>query len=337
MALEVLRNVDTKRESWDMDSVMNYHATAIQLTETAIKQNLSSDIPTITQVAEHLVMSGGKRLRPLLVILAAELCGYQGPRTATFGTVLEYIHTATLLHDDVIDHAQLRRGHPSCNSIWDNKTSVLVGDFLYCRASSLIAQDGDIRVLAAITDATTRTTEGEILEVVKSRDLTLTQEEYFKIVEFKTAVLMSCASEVGAIISGVDKKYQEALRLYGLHLGINFQLADDALDYTSEEQYFGKANGVDLKEGKITLPIILALARCNEKERKIIKEGLLNYKQDHFKQVLAILHHYRAIQDTLQLASERSQLAKEQLHVFKDSLVKQQLMSLCDYVVMRNK
>ena len=333
----VLHLVKENLDPYDFDKVLNAYAPAMEACERAIKENLFSDVPMVTQVAEHLVMSGGKRLRPLLVVLAADLCGYQGLRTATFGTVLEYIHTATLLHDDVIDHAQLRRGRSSCNAIWDNKSSVLVGDFLYCRASSLIAQDGDIQVLAAITHATTYTTEGEILEVLKSRDLSLTQEEYFKIIEFKTAILMSCATEVGAIIGRASRKEQEALRQFGLNLGISFQVADDALDYNSEESEFGKANGVDLKEGKLTLPVLLALKRCDDKERKVIKSGLMSNRDGHFAKVLEILNKYGALQETLQLAQTRAELAKAQLAVFPDSKPKEMLMALTDYVVARNK
>ena len=199
--------------------------------EVEIQKNLQSHVPSVTQIAGHIVMSGGKRLRPMLCLLAAQTLGYEGPRVLTLATAIEFIHTATLLHDDVIDNAQLRRGRPSCNAIWDNKMSVLVGDFLYCQASSLIARDGDLKVLRSITDATTNTTEGEVLEITKSRDLQLGEVEYFKIIEFKTGMLMSCSTQVGAIVAKATLEQEKALTDYGMHLGIAFQLADDVLDY----------------------------------------------------------------------------------------------------------
>lgn len=325
----------TPEQNLNIDQLIADYSLALQDVEACIKKNLASAVPTITQVAEHIVMSGGKRLRPLLVILAAEMCQYRGPRAAIFGTVLEYIHTATLLHDDVIDHADLRRGKPSANRVWDNKTSVLVGDFLYCRASDLIAQDGDIKVLSSITQATLNTTEGETLEVYKSRDLHLTREEYFKIVEFKTGVLMSCAMEVGAIIAGASEEKKQALKEYGLHLGISFQLADDALDYNSEEAEFGKANGIDLKEGKVTLPILLTLEQCNAKEKEQIELGLTQASFRDFDLIFNILKKYNSLEKTLSMAMEQIQKAKSKLDLFDDSQAKRTLLALADFVVSR--
>jgi len=305
--------------------------------EREIQDNLNSQVPTVTQVARHIVMSGGKRLRPILCILAGKTLGHSGKRLIAMGTAIEFIHTATLLHDDVIDNAQLRRGRPSCNAIWDNKTSVLVGDFLYCQASSLIAQDGDLRVLKCITDATANTTEGEVLEITKSRDLKLGEAEYFKIIEFKTAVLMSCATQVGAIIAGANAEYENALRDYGMHLGIAFQLADDVLDYVSVEAEFGKEKGVDLKEGKVTLPLLYALERCTAAEREIIREGTISARRDSFLAVLEVLKKYGAIDYTLKLAAERTHQACDALKVLPDSPAKKALLRLTDYVVERRK
>jgi len=305
--------------------------------EAEIQKNLLSQVPTVTQVARHIVMSGGKRLRPILCILAAKTLGPSSPRIIAMGTAIEFIHTATLLHDDVIDNAQLRRGRPSCNAIWDNKTSVLVGDFLYCQASSMIAQDGDLKVLKCITDATANTTEGEVLEITKSRDLQLGESEYFKIIEFKTGVLMSCATQVGAILAGASAGAESALRDYGMHLGIAFQLADDVLDYVSVEAEFGKEKGVDLKEGKVTLPLLYALERCTSQEREIIQEGTISARRDIFLSVLEVLKKYNAIDYTLKLAAERTQRACEALAVLPDSPAKKALLRLTDYVVERRK
>ncbi len=309
----------------------------LALVEIEIQKNLRSHVPTVTQIAEHIVMSGGKRLRPILCILAAQALGYTGPRVLTLATAIEYIHTATLLHDDVIDNAQLRRGRPSCNAIWDNKMSVLVGDFLYCQASSLIARDGDLKVLRSITDATTNTTEGEVLEITKSRDLKLGEPEYFKIIEFKTGVLMSCSTQVGAIIAQASPEQERALADYGMHLGIAFQLADDVLDYVSVEEEFGKEKGVDLKEGKITLPLLYALERCTPAERNIIYDGTISARRDIFLKVLEVLKKYGAIDYALGLAAERSKAARDSLGVLPESPAKTALLQLSDYVIQRRK
>ena len=307
------------------------------LVELEIQRNLQSHVPSVTQIAGHIVMSGGKRLRPILCLLAAQACGYEGSRVLSLATAIEYIHTATLLHDDVIDNAQLRRGRPSCNSIWDNKMSVLVGDFLYCQASSLIAKDGDLKVLRSITDATTTTTEGEVLEITKSRDLRLGEAEYFKIVEFKTGMLMACSTQVGAIIAKAEPPIEQALADYGMHLGIAFQLADDVLDYVSVEAEFGKEKGVDLKEGKITLPLLYALDRCNEAEREIIRDATISARRDIFLKVLEILKKYGALDYALGLASDRKEAAKASLASLSDSPAKRGLLRLADYVIERKK
>ncbi|HCU26133.1 MAG TPA: octaprenyl diphosphate synthase [Deltaproteobacteria bacterium] len=305
--------------------------------EEEIQKNLRSEVPSVTQIAQHIVMSGGKRLRPILLLLAARALNYRGPRVIRLGTAVEFIHTATLLHDDVIDNAQLRRGRPSCNAIWDNKMSVLVGDFLYCQASSLIAHDGDLQVLRAITDATTNTTEGEVLEITKSRDLNLGEAEYFKIVEFKTGMLMACATKVGAIIAKAGAPQEKAMADYGMHLGIAFQLADDVLDYTSVEAEFGKEKGVDLKEGKITLPLLHALERCTPAEREIIREGTISARRDIFLKVLEVLKKYGAIDYVLGLAAEHSARARAALENLPPSEAKSALGTLVDYVIQRRK
>lgn len=307
------------------------------LVEVEIQRNLQSHVPSVTQIAGHIVMSGGKRLRPILCLLAAQACGYEGPRVLSLATAIEYIHTATLLHDDVIDNAQLRRGRPSCNSIWDNKMSVLVGDFLYCQASSLIAKDGDLKVLRSITDATTTTTEGEVLEITKSRDLRLGEAEYFKIVEFKTGMLMACSTQVGAIIAKAEAPVEQALADYGMHLGIAFQLADDVLDYVSVESEFGKEKGVDLKEGKITLPLLYALERCSGEDREIIRDATISARRDIFLKVLDILKKHGALDYALKLAGERKEAAKASLKVLPESSAKKALLRLADYVIERKK
>jgi len=305
--------------------------------EAIIEKRLQSQVPSVTQIAKHIVLSGGKRIRPLLLLLSARALGYADPRILHMAAALEFIHTATLLHDDVIDNAQLRRGRPSCNSIWDNKMSVLVGDFLYCQVSSMIAEDGDLRVLKCVTDATASTTEGEVFEVTKSRDLQLNESEYFKIIEFKTGMLMSCATQVGAILAQAPAAIEAALREFGMNLGIAFQLADDVLDYTSVEAEFGKEKGVDLKEGKITLPLLHALAHCQPAEREIIREGTLSAGRENFLQVLEVLKKYGALKYTMGLARERVQSAQSFLQALPESPYKDALFKITEYVTQRRK
>ena len=305
--------------------------------EVEIEQRLQSQVPSVTQIAQHIVMSGGKRIRPILLLLAAKALNYDGPRSTFMGAAVEFIHTATLLHDDVIDNAQLRRGRPSCNSIWDNKMSVLVGDFLYCQVSSMIAEDGDLRVLKCVTDATANTTEGEVLEVTKSRYLQLTESEYYKIIEFKTGMLMSCATQVGAILAGADPKVENSLRDFGMNLGIAFQLADDVLDYVSVEAEFGKEKGVDLKEGKITLPLLHAMQRCEKKETSIIREATISATQDIFFQVLDVLKKYGSLEYTMELANQRVVKTQELLEPLPDSKYKDALLKITEYVTQRRK
>ncbi|MCB1214233.1 MAG: polyprenyl synthetase family protein [Deltaproteobacteria bacterium] len=309
----------------------------LEQVEKEITRRLQSQVPAVTQVAQHLVASGGKRLRPILLLLVARALDYHGSRAIPMAAAVEFVHTATLLHDDVIDHAQLRRGRPSCNALWDNKMSVLVGDFLYCQVSTIIAEDGDLNILKCITDATTQTTEGEVLEITKSRDLRVREAEYFKIIEFKTGMLMSAATEMGAILAQADPKVQASMRQFGMDLGMAFQLADDVLDYTSVEEEFGKAKGVDLKEGKLTLPLLVALDRCEAKEAETIRQGILNASSELFKEVLKILKKYQAIEHSLEWAEKKLSSAREQLACLPDGEYREALETFTYYVTQRRK
>jgi octaprenyl-diphosphate synthase len=320
-----------------LDEVAELLQEELKQVEIEIQHRLKSQVPSVTQIARHIVGSGGKRIRPILCILAAKALGASGPRVIQMASALEFVHTATLLHDDVIDHAQLRRGRPSCNSIWDNKMSVLVGDFLYCQVSSLMAEDGDLRILKCITDATANTTEGEVLEVTKSRDLQLDESEYFKIIEFKTAMLMSCATQVGAILAKAPAPVETALRDFGKTLGVAFQLADDVLDYISVEEEFGKEKGLDLKEGKVTLPLLYALNHCRENERDIIREGTLSMGPEIFFQVLELLKKYGALDYTLKLAEANVQRSQSLLKALPETPYKEALLKITHYVTQRKK
>lgn len=300
---------------------------------------LSSEVPFVQSVAEYVLKTGGKRLRPILTLVAARLSGFKGMEAHKMGACIEFIHTASLLHDDVIDNARIRRGRESANARWGNHVSVLVGDFLYCRGSQLLTTQGDLRILKVVTDAITATTEGEVLEITKNLDLSTSTDDYLNIIRAKTAVLMAAACQIGAILGKVPEEFEVALRLYGANLGMAFQLADDVLDYTSCEEVFGKANGIDLKEGKLTLPLIVALKHADETETWAIKTAVMGDKleKDTFVKVHGIIHKYAGFESTYEMARGYVGKAKESLSPFRSSIEKDILLSIADYVITRDR
>lgn len=306
--------------------------------EEMIRQNLSSSVPFVTHVAEYVAAHGGKRLRPALTLFASRLAGATDRKPLQCAAAMELFHTATLMHDDVIDSAGLRRGRPSANSRWGNQVAVLVGDFFYCQASDLLVGTGHLKIIDLITQVMRTTTEGEILEVAHSNDLSLTREDYLKTVEGKTAALMSACCEVGGILGNVSEEFTAAFKNYGLSLGIAFQLADDALDYDANQQQLGKNKGTDLKEGKLTLPLIVALREAHEEERRLIKDALIAEKleENRFKEIFSIIKKYDGLKATRHLALEFVERSKKSLEIFKPSIEKEALLSLADYVVDRS-
>ena len=242
-----------------------------------IVERMQSQVALIPQLAAHLVAAGGKRLRPLLTLAAAKLCGYQGERHVSLAACVEFIHTATLLHDDVVDESALRRGQASANALFGNKASVLVGDFLFARAFQLMVADGSLEVLRILSTAAATIAEGEVLQLMTQNDTATTEDQYLAVIEGKTAALFAAATEVGAVIADRPKAEQVALFDYGGALGIAFQLVDDALDYAADQEALGKTVGDDFREGKITLPVLLAFARGSEEERgfwrRVLEEG----------------------------------------------------------------
>ncbi len=298
-----------------------------------------SPVEMVTQVASHIIHSGGKRLRPTLCLLAARLFGYQGDRTINIGCALEFIHTATLLHDDVIDNAALRRNKISSNALWGNKATVLVGDYLYCKASSIIAEDGDFKVLEIISQVTAETTEGEVLEIIKSNDPALTEETYLEIISYKTARLIAASSHLGALIGRASVGDQERLKSYGNHIGIAFQLIDDALDYVSSDHEIGKVVGTDLKEGKMTLPLIHGMRHCTAAEREMIRQVLQGQgegsPEKDLQEVLSVLDRHQSIQYTLQKAHDFVAKAKADLEPYTESPAKTALLQLAEFIVQR--
>jgi octaprenyl-diphosphate synthase len=240
--------------------------------EAQFKQDLASDVALIRKVGEYVLASGGKRIRPMLLLLCARLTGYTGDKHVGLASVVEFIHTATLLHDDVVDSAVLRRGNASANAVWGNEASVLVGDFLFAKSFSIMVRGGNLKILQALSDATTTMAEGEVLQLVSTCDLDLDEEHYISVVRSKTAVLIAAACQVGGVLGAVNEELETALHEFGMALGIAFQFMDDALDYVADQAEFGKAKGHDLEEGKVTLPLIHALRQCTEQERERLAE-----------------------------------------------------------------
>lgn len=322
-----------------MDAALTLIGEDLKNVELQFKKDLQSDVPLIRKVGEYVLSSGGKRIRPALVLLAAKLCGYDGNRSVPLASVVEFIHTATLLHDDVVDSANLRRGLASANTLWGNEASVLVGDFLFSKSFSLMVIDGDLRILKVLADATTIIAEGEVLQLVCTSDLEITVERYIEVVRSKTAILLSAACEVGAILGEASPELRQALADYGMDLGIAFQLMDDTLDYTASQEQFGKSIGHDLEEGKITLPLIHTLKNCTDKERdliaSVVEKELLS--DEDFAQVLELVERYGGIEHTVASAGEHVSLCKEHLKKFPPSATREALAELADYVVTRVK
>ncbi len=301
------------------------------------RKNLRSSVPIISSIGEHLLFSGGKRIRARLLLLSAKLCGYQGDHHISMASMIEFIHTATLLHDDVVDRAELRRGSNSANSIWGNEASVLVGDFLFTKCFSLMVETGNWRILEIISKATTIMAEGELDELIKTNDLALTEEDYLSIITRKTAYLISSATQIGAILGNVPEEREIALSEFGMDVGIAFQLIDDNLDYTSKEEEFGKRIGIDLQDGKITLPLIFTLKHCNQEEKDSIQKIVESHPitKESFFQVAKMIEQYHGIHYAWEKAKGYIEKAKKHLHLFPNSREKESLYALADYVLER--
>jgi len=307
--------------------------------ELQFKKDLASNVPLIQKVGEYVLSSGGKRIRPAMLLLAAKLCGYEGTRHVPLASVVEFIHTATLLHDDVVDSATLRRGNASANTVWGNEASVLVGDFLFSKSFSLMVDDGDLRVLKVLSEATTRIAEGEVLQLVCTSDLEVTEERYIEVVKGKTAILISAACEAGAILGGATPQQQLALSAFGMDLGIAFQVMDDTLDYVASEEQFGKDTGHDLEEGKITLPLIQTLKKCTSAEQEVVAEVIAKEELDRadFTAVFDLVSKYGGIDYALSQARSHVERGISHLALFPDSPVKKALVELAQYVVSRQR
>ena len=304
---------------------------------TRIIEESKSEIPLISQLATHLIAAGGKRLRPALTIAAAQLCGYEGPRHIGLAASVEFIHTATLLHDDVVDDSHLRRGEATANALWGNKSSVLVGDFLLSRAFQLMVDDGSLDVLKVLSDASAVIAAGEVHQLTVSHDISITQEVYEQVIAAKTAALFAAACELGPIVSD-HPEWRDALRGYGHALGMAFQLADDALDYMAEEADLGKAIGDDFRDGKVTLPVILAYAKGDATERAFWEHTLEHGEQfdaTKLAEAKALLKKHKSCEATIARAEFFVAEAARLLSIFPDSPVKAALIEAAEFSCQR--
>lgn len=320
-----------------VEAVLKWIGDDVEKVDQEFRKNLRSDVPIISAIGEHLLLSGGKRFRPILLLLAAKLCGYRGNDHISMASLIEFIHTATLLHDDVVDRAELRRGIESANSKWGNEACVLVGDFLFTKCFSLMVENGNHKILQTIARATTLMAEGELEELIKTNDLSLTEKNYLSIIARKTAALFSAATQIGAILGNVSEENERALSDFGMDLGIAFQLIDDNLDYTSREEEFGKKIGIDLQEGKITLPLIFTLSHCKKEEEAFIRETVESdpITKEAFFHVVEIIGRYHGLNYTWEKAKEYVERAKGHLRLFPNSREREALYLLADYVLER--
>jgi octaprenyl-diphosphate synthase len=305
--------------------------------EREIEKNLQSSVPLVAYVSRYIIRSGGKRLRPLLMVLAARLTGYEGCDHYALSIVFEYLHAATLLHDDVVDHAELRRGKPAANTIWGNAAVVLIGDFLLATSFSLTVSSGSLKILRVLSDTTTTMAEGEILQLINSDNLEVSEDDYLEVITRKTAILIAASCQIGAILANADPDQEEALRRFGLNLGIAFQLRDDVLDYAGSEDVVGKPVGQDLREGKITLPLIHTLSVCKPEDRQRLIDLIVadHADESRFAQTRALIHQYQGIDYTSRLAFKHVSMAKEALAPFTPSPTREKLNEIADYVVTR--
>ncbi len=345
----------------DVKEIFSAYSEELKKVDYHLGDIFSSNVFLIPLIGSHILTGGGKRMRPLFLLLSAELCGYRGHERAQLGSIIEAIHTASLLHDDVIDGAETRRGKPSAHTIWGNQMVVLVGDFLYSNALRCAVNQKNQKIMEALSDASTRMTEGEILQLHKTGDPEITKEEYFQIISAKTGVLISAACRIGAILANAPEEKENALARFGLKTGIAFQLADDILDYMARPDDLGKKLGKDLEEGKITMPLIHLLKVADRKEKEEIKSIIAECVSEkteynarelqrqqldastgcladsNLKRVQELLLKYNALEEALNAARELVNEARSELSIFPDSIEKEAILSMSEFAMQREK
>ncbi len=307
----------------------------INKTDQVLIAHLSSDVELINQMSGYIINAGGKRLRPLLLLLCARATYYQGEHHYLMAAVIELIHTATLLHDDIVDESHSRRGKKTANDIWGNAASVLVGDFLYSRAFEMMVTSKSMRIMQILSKATNEIAQGEVLQLLNCQNSAISEAQYYQIIKRKTAVLFQAATQIAGVLSGVEKTQEHVLKDYGLHLGNAFQIIDDVLDYQSDAHTLGKEVGDDLSEGKTTLPMIYALKNTTGKDKKLLQNSIQNADNSKIDKVLDILQSVNAFAYTRKQAQKSADLAKQSLDSLQNSKYKDALILLCDLSLQR--
>lgn len=341
MATIININAEQQSTSNTLDDLHLYFAEDLSQVEATLTAHLASAASLIPEVSEHIIGAGGKRLRPLLTLSAARIAGYRGAHHITMAAAVEFMHTATLLHDDVVDGSDLRRGKPTARKIWGNPTSVLVGDFLLGQAFRMMVAAGNLATLDVLSNAAAVIAEGEVMQLAAMRNADISEDNYLRIIEAKTAALFAAAAEVGGILAGASETEIEALKSYGKNLGIAFQLVDDALDYGSVNRVLGKNTGEDFREGKVTLPVVLAYRRGDQTGRAFWEramsaqiDGSNDYEAD-FEMAVQYLQTTGALKDTVARATHFGERAKDALALFPPSDMRTLLIQLSEFCIAR--
>jgi octaprenyl-diphosphate synthase len=321
----------------NLQEVFDSYEEKLRRVELRIKELFKNKVPFIPLIGDYIISSGGKRLRPLFHLISSDLAGYAGEASIHIASIIESIHTASLLHDDVVDMAEVRRGKSSANALWGNQVVVLVGDFLYSNALREAVLLKNQKIMEALSDATTRMTEGELLQLNKVGDPDISEGEYLDIISAKTGALISAACRIGAILGGLSAEKERALADFGMKTGIVFQMADDILDYMAEENELGKKLCKDLEEGKITLPLLLLLSEADENDRAEVQGIIKDFSDTGFERIMGLLKKYRSIEASLNKARAMIEGAKVDLALFPDGRAKEALFAIADYSLRREK
>ena len=319
----------------DFDDIAALAADDRRAVDALITASLESDVMLVSQVSQYIVMSGGKRLRPLIVLLAARALGYDGDQHIRAAAIIEFIHTATLLHDDVVDSSSRRRGKDSANTVFGNQASVLVGDFLYSRAFQMMVEIGDMRIMRILADATNTIAAGEVMQLMNVHDPDTTEDDYRQVIYRKTARLFEAGAQIAAVLCGESADVVSSMANYGRHLGTAFQLVDDALDYDASSDELGKNIGDDLAEGKATLPLIYAMQNGSDDEKAIIRSAIVEGGLDQLDRITSIIHSTGALQYTAEKAQEAAKLAIESLNSLAPSEHREALVQIAELSVQR--
>lgn len=334
----IVVNLDGERDKKPgLDGLTALVADDLRAVNVLIVQRMQSPVAMIPQLAGHIVAAGGKRLRPMLTLAASRMCGYEGERHLGLATCVEFIHTATLLHDDVVDDSDLRRGLASANVVWGNKASVLVGDFLFSRSFELMVEDGSVQVLGILSHASAVIAQGEVMQLITANDTETGESAYLDVIKAKTAQLFAAACRIGAVVAERPRVEEEALETFGMNLGIAFQLIDDVLDYSAKQATLGKSIGDDFKEGKITLPVILAFRRGDETERTFWRRTLEDLEQTDrdLSHAIELMTRHHALADTVERARHYGAIARDALGIFPEGPEKAALLDMIDFCIER--